>query len=295
MSSSKKEVREHRVGRLNEKIRLVDYCGDAFPILGSKSATKKALADGRIELNSMEADGSEFLEEGDYISLTGSGISEIKVLDMDLPVVYEDEYMLVINKPGGIAVNGNRYKTVENAVANKNIGNKMKDALPRPVACHRIDVPTKGLVVLAKTKASLINIGKAFEEERIKKEYTAIVHGKTSRIGSISHRIEGKKALTKFKRLRCVPSRNYENLSMLLVRPFTGRTHQIRIHLDLEGHLIVGDKEYQRGRKTVLGKGLYLCATKLEMRHPINNGLLQLEVELPARFHRLLDREESRF
>ena len=78
-------------------------------------------------------------------------------------------------------------------------------------------------------------------------------------------------------------------------RLITGRTHQLRIHLNSIGHLIVGDKQYAGEQKTILGKGLFLCACRLSLTHPITNERLTLTIDPPPRFLKLLDREEARF
>ena len=187
-----------------------------------------------------------------------------------------DDHIMVVHKPGGIATNGNRYKTVENALADANKGLNLVDALPRPVAVHRIDVPTKGLLVLARTKTALIQMGRDFEEGKVEKEYVAVVHGKIEKEGEVNTHVAGKRAITSYIRLDFSPSRVYGHLSLVRLIPHTGRTHQLRQHMDSIGHLIVGDKEYQRDRKTVLGKGLFLCARALDFSHPVTGTRCQI-------------------
>lgn len=295
MSKTKHQRWKHQVKQVRANTRIVDYCGKAFTILGSKSATKKAISAGRIFLNGNKATTANFVKVGDVIEVKGSGVSKLKKLHIDIPIVYEDDYMIVVNKPGGIAVNGNRYKTVENGVAALAKISSQNDALPRPVAVHRIDVPTKGLVLLAKTKTALIKLGKAFQNNQIQKTYFAVVHGKPPMKGRIDEAIGGKKSITEFKTVQLVQSRVYRNLALLELHPITGRTHQLRIHLNHQGHLIVGDKEYANNKKTILGKGLFLCACRLEFKHPISGKDLTLEIKPPARFRKLLEREKGRF
>ena len=202
---------------------------------------------------------------------------------------------MIINKPGGIAVNGNRFKTVENAVADLNKNNKQPDALPRPVAVHRIDVPTKGMVILAKTKKALINMSRLFQENKVSKKYMAVVHGQPQSKGQINQPIGGKKSTTNFETKRVVPSRFYKHLSLVELSPITGRTHQLRIHMKNLGHLILGDKEYAKKEKTLLGKGLFLCACGLKFPHPITDKTMDFNIQVPRRFVRTMDREEQRF
>ena len=290
-----KSGNKHKVPFTKRRIRISDYCGTVFSVLGSKSATKKALAKNNILLNGRIAKTSDFIKSGDIIELKQSNTRAIKKLDVDVDIVYEDDYIVIVNKPGGIAVNGNRYKTVENAVANLNQNNQQPDALPRPVAVHRIDVPTKGMVILAKTKKALINMSRHFQEGNVDKKYLAVVHGKVKPNGQIDQPIDGKKSITNFETKRVVPSRVYKDISLVELSPVTGRTHQLRIHMKDLGHLILGDKEYARNEKTLLGKGLFLCACGLNFPHPITNKQMEFKIPPPARFEKLMDREEQRF
>ncbi len=282
MAKKAKKHYTHRVTESLSPIRISDYCGPVFPILGSKSAVKKAIAAGRLFLNGKVAKTADFVRQGDLIELQGSGIREVKKYDLDLEIVHEDDDLVVVNKPGGIAVNGNRYKTVENALVGAVQVGKQIDALPRPVAVHRIDVPTKGLVILAKTKTALTELGKAFQANEVKKEYVAVVHGQIPPDGRIEQAIDGKAATTEYERLEVAPSRNFHFLSMVRLMPITGRTHQLRIHLREAGHLIVGDKAYAQGQKTILGKGLFLSSCRLQFVHPKTAKIMDLQIDPPA-------------
>lgn len=286
---------KHKVKGLRQSTRIVDYCGKAFEMLGSKSATKKAIDDGRITLNGQRAYDGDFLAEGDIIILTGSGVKKAKSFAIEMDIVYEDDFVLIVNKPAGIAVNGNRYKTVENAVVGIAKKSERRDALPRPIAVHRLDVPTKGLVLLAKTKSALIKLGRLFQEGKVQKEYMAIVHGKPTAKGIINKKVEGKDSESHFETIRTVDSRVFEHLSLVKFKPITGRTHQLRIHSKHIGHLIVGDRLYADGQKTILGKGLFLCASKIAFNHPDTFKMKEVSIPMPNRFKKLLDREERRF
>ncbi len=286
---------EHTVSGLDLAIRLVDYIGSAFELLGSKSAAKKALTGGRVQLNGKRAYASDFIENGDRLTLTGDGMSKAKAYDMEMPIVHEDDHLIIVNKPAGIAVNGNRYKTVENALVGVARKSNLRDALHRPVATHRLDVPTRGLVMLAKNKSSLIKIGRQFQEGNIHKEYHAVVHGKVKEKGIIKIPIESKHATSEYERVEVVPSRVFKNLSLVKLMPITGRTHQLRIHMQAEGHLILGDKEYANGQKTILGKGLFLCSTQLVFNHPDTFKRTKISIEIPSKFLKVLQREKSRF
>lgn len=286
-----------KVKNIPGDIRLTDYCAKHFPILGSRSAAKKAINGGNVFVNNRRSFETDLVSNGDVIVLKKPKRRNVKIenIPIDVDIIFQDEYLVVANKPAGIAVNGNRNKTLENIIAK--IANRSfeEDALDQPVAAHRIDVPTKGLVILAKTKSALISINKAFQNNQVQKAYIAVVHGDLSGEGRIETPIDGKSAITEYKSLSVVPSKVFGHLTMLRLALITGRTHQLRIHLKEKRHLIVGDKQYAGPQRTILGKGLFLCSCELSLKHPKTNKQLKFEIEPPNRFSRLLEREGNRF
>jgi len=295
MAKKTKKGWSHKVKSVSSNTRIVDYAGQIFPTLGSKSAAKKAISAGLIYINQRAAKTGDYVVAGDLLEIRGSSIKKVKKYDIDLPVVYQDNFLIIINKPGGIAVNGNRFKTVENALANINLKNREPDALPRPVAVHRIDLPTCGLVMLAKTKTALIKMGKAFQQNKVNKTYHALAHGEVPQKGTINTDIDGKKALTKFERLKFIPSRVFGKMSYVSLKPVTGRTHQLRKHLLSIGSPIAGDKMYAKDIKTIHGKGLFLCSCRMEFTHPVSGKRIVAEVDFPKKFQRIMGREANRF
>ena len=301
MSKNKKNPNQLRVKALSKKQNIVNYCADNLPILGSKTAVQKAIQQRKLFLNKKLASINDFVKNGDFVRFQNTDNQSIKSkkkkpkFDFELPIVYEDDCLIIVNKPAGIAVNGTRNKTVENAVIGLYKKSKEPDALPTPVATHRLDVPTKGLVMLAKTKTALIRINKAFQTGKVDKVYYAVVHGKTPEKGRIEEPIDGKKSITEFERIQVAPSRVFKHFSLVKLKPITGRTHQLRIHVKNLGHLIVGDKLYAKGQKTILGKGLFLCACELSFEHPVRGERIELKIPPPSRFERLLKKEKERF
>jgi len=295
MAKNDRQTWTHRVTETPKLLNIAAYCARRFQILGSKSATRKAISAGRLLLNGRPARSTDRVRNGDLLELRGVGLSKAKDYDAELDIVYEDDWLVIVNKPGGIAVNGNRKKTVENALAGSVAAGSRRDALPRPVAVHRIDVPTKGLVMLAKTKTALIGLSRAFQGNQVEKEYQAVVHGRPPRHGRIEAPVQNKEAITEYETLETAPSRVFGHLSLLRLHPVTGRTHQLRIHLRDAGHLILGDKAYAKGQRTLLGKGLFLCACKLAFAHPESGEPVVVEIEPPGRFGRTLQRERERY
>ena len=292
--NSIKKASKYHVTASDIRLSLTALTQRVFPALGSSNAVRRALTVGRVLVNQRPAPLHYQLRIGDVLTLRPAK-SQRKKVTIPVTIIYEDDYLLVANKPAGIAVNGNRNKTLENALSDTVSTSGLPDALPGPVAAHRLDVPTKGLVLLAKTKTALVGLNRAFQQNNISKTYYAIVHGQPNEDGRIDSPVAGKSALTHFKKLKSVSSRVFGHLSLLELQPVTGRTHQLRIHLQQIGHLIVGDKQYAAEQKTILGKGLFLFAGRLVFTHPISEKPLDFQLELPARFRKLLDREAARF
>lgn len=144
MAKSNKQA--HRIKSVPPHTRLTDYAAKAFPILGSRTAVKKAIAAGTLLLNDALTEEGALVKKGDVLILKIKAAKKPKIT-IDLPIIFEDDHLMVINKPAGIAVNGNRNKTVENALIGVAKKSHQVDALPNPVAVHRIDVPDRKSVV----------------------------------------------------------------------------------------------------------------------------------------------------
>ena len=218
-----------------------------------------------------------------------------KVFQLQLEVVYEDECMAIIIKPAGITVSGNYYKTIQNALLFNLQPSQEKDALlcPRPV--HRLDNPTSGLLLIAKTKQAQIHLSRQFENKTIQKRYRAIIVGTIPENGIFEEAIEEKSAKTSFQRLSKTPSLRNEYLSLVDLFPQTGRTHQLRIHLSKAGFPIVGDKIYGVPGEVFKEKGLFLAAVEISFRHPISQELMTIKMDMPAKFTSFLNRELRRW
>jgi|SRR3989344_1236156 len=212
---------------------------------------------------------------------------------MEIPILFEDDWLVVINKPPGLVVNraqSVKEKTVEDwARLRQGFGGQ---ALDRGGIVHRIDKETSGILLIAKTPEAFSDLQRQFKERLVKKTYLALVHGNLvppegeirapvgrlpwnpKRFGIVP---EGKDAVTKYKVVR-------DNLVELY--PETGRTHQIRVHLKYINHPIIGDYLYA-GRKTarddrILFKRVMLHAWKISFVHPKNNKVISLEAPIPG-------------
>lgn len=278
-------------------LKLGDYLIRHVPFLASKASVKKALSRGDIKLNGEAPGYFTEINEGDNIRITREQRRAPKpaVDSGDIPIVFQDEHMVVVDKPGGIAVNGNRHKTVENVIQHVVGPSSVSDALPYARPVHRLDVPTAGLVILARSRAFQIGIGQALEDKKITKKYIAVVHGHLTGEGEINKPLEGKPCTSKFRVIRSVPSVNFGRLTMIELEPVTGRTHQLRKHMQMIGHPIAGDKMYNRKEYVLQNKGMLLASVYLSFQHPVTGQPVEISIKAPRKFERVLDREERFF
>ena len=195
--------------------------------------------------------------------------TEIKPYKMNLDIVYDDDDLIVINKPPGVVVHpgaGNYDKTIVNGLLfhykNKlsGVGGKL-----RPGIVHRIDKDTSGLIVVAKNDNTHINLSEQFSKHTIKRTYEALVWGSLKpRNGKINEKIsrsfknrqlmtvkkeKGKRAVTNYKTLKTFQNTNLPKISLIECKLETGRTHQIRVHMNFKGNPILGDKSYGKSKK----------------------------------------------
>jgi 23S rRNA pseudouridine1911/1915/1917 synthase len=206
-------------------------------------------------------------------------------------VIYDDASLLVINKPSGWTVNSaettKNQDTIEDLLPASD--------LPRRGIVHRLDKDTSGLLLVAKDSQSLTDLQRQFKERRVKKTYQTLVHGRVEpAAGTVRlpvarqtynrHRfgvsIDGKPALTEYETIGIYPG-----YTLLLVRPKTGRTHQIRVHFKHLGHPVVSDPIYG-GKKALKGDfswcpRLFLHSYQIEFAHPKTHKTINLTVPLP--------------
>ena len=236
----------------------------------SRSAIQKQIDAGRVKINGAAATKTGVrLNLGDQIQMPLAGPPRRKLIASDLPlnILYEDDEMMVINKPAGIVVHpdstGHQDNTIANAIVSHLKIDKPEDEL-RPGIVHRLDKDTSGALVVAKTPESLRKLSGLFQKRKVHKTYWALVkdYPKTTS-GKISAPIQrdskrrqqmamhkqGKAAVTTFEIIE-----NYGWCCLLKVNIETGRTHQIRLHLAGIGHPVLGDATY--GNKDVNKRAL---------------------------------------
>ena len=284
---------EHTVGDLSQPVRLQDH--DPFPVqLPSRASLRKAIKRGDVYVNEAVGKTGTFLQPGDVLRLYEPSGKLPKALPLELPTHYRDDHLWIIEKPPGLPVSGNTYRTVQNALMYQYQPPAVPGALRVPRPQHRLDADTRGLLIVARTALAQQRVGQAFQEGKIKKTYHAVAHGACPVAMDIRLPLEGRAARTEVARLQTAPSKLYGAVSLLKIRLHTGRTHQIRKHHAALGHPLLGDRLYAPAAGTARGKGLHLAATRLVFVHPVSGEALDIALPVPERFLKRMEREQMR-
>jgi len=266
--------------------------------LGSRSQAQRLIADGRVLVDGAQARKGVRVRGGETIAVAEEPAEVVAdatptptAAAAEFAVAYEDEHLLVIDKPAGVVVHparGHREGTLAQALAGRAAGGE--DAW-RAGIVHRLDRDTSGLLVVAKRDVVHRILKAALAAREIRREYLALVEGRPpSRSGTIEapigrdrrHRTRmstdgdaPKPAITHFEIERSLPQ-----ATLLRVRLQTGRTHQIRVHLQAIGHPVCGDKDYGHEGLYDL-KRQFLHATRLAFAHPVTGAEIDVESPLP--------------
>ncbi len=238
----------------------------------SRTRLQSLILEGQVKLNdTIISNSSKKIKEEDKIKVNFPAPKEtyIKPNNIPLNILYEDEDVIVINKSPGVVIHpgaGNYEKTIVNGLLFKykdklsSIGGKL-----RPGIVHRIDKDTSGAIVVAKNDISHINLSKQFSNHTVKRIYEVLVWGSLKPqngkiIGKIARseknrqlmtvkRDKGKNAITNYKTIKIFQNSNLPKISLLECRLETGRTHQIRVHMNFKGNPVIGDKSYGKNKK----------------------------------------------
>jgi 23S rRNA pseudouridine1911/1915/1917 synthase len=282
-------------------VRLDRYLADRLPE-HSRSRLQRAIEEGEVLVNGRPAKPSHKLEAGDIVTcakLRETPPDEnLTPEDIPLDIVYEDEFMMVINKPAGMVVHpaaGNRQGTLVNALLGR--GGALSEAAGsfRPGIVHRLDKDTAGLMLVAKTDATHAKLARMIQERKVSRKYECIVVGSPQQdrfrvdapIGrhpndrkKMAIVADGRSATTDFE----VTERLIGH-AVLIATLHTGRTHQVRVHLASIGLPFLGDKVYgtKKADNRSVGSldGQALRAFRLDLEHPITGHSLSLTADRP--------------
>lgn len=269
--------------------RLSDYAQGLFAELSSRKGVRKAIERGELRVNGAPSRTGYWVQPGDVLTWQPGLRPLPKVFPLDLPVVHQDHHLAVIDKPAGLPVSGNRYRTVRHALPHNLPVSPAPGALPHPLPVHRLDAQTSGLLLVARTQPALVALGELFAQRQVHKTYHALVHGRLPAEGRFEAPLDELTCLTTYRRLKEVETQPGEWLTWVELHPHTGRTHQLRRHLAGVGCPILGDQLYAPGR-TVQHKGLFLAAVRLRLTHPITQQEVSVGLPTPHKLLRRLQR-----
>lgn len=270
----------------------------------SRVTIQRLISEEKVLVNGKKTKASYKVQENDKITLEEDEPKEVSIKAQEIPIeiIYEDNDIIVVNKPKGMVVhpaNGNPDGTLVNAImaickgSLSGIGGEI-----RPGIVHRLDKDTSGILIVAKNDKAHINLSEQIKNHEVQKTYIALVKGivkeneatinmpigrSTKDRKKMAVNKNGKNAITHFKVLK-----TYKNYTLLEVRIETGRTHQIRVHLTQIGYPIVGDTTYSNGKNEWGVQGQCLHAKSLKFKHPITGKEMYLEAELPEYFQEIL-------
>ena len=308
---------------LEKKIRLDKFLTKNLKSL-SRSQIKKIIVSKNIKINKKQImASSEKIKENDLIevNMPEKKTNYIKPKKINLDIIYEDEDIIVINKNSGLIVHpgaGNKDETLVNGLLylyKNNLSNLNGEF--RPGIVHRIDKDTSGIIVVAKNNHAHALLSEQFSKHTISRKYVALVWGvirplngkistlisrskKNRQLMSVSDRL-GKKAVTNYKTIKTFSSKEIPKISLVECILETGRTHQIRVHLEYKGNPLVGDKKY--GKKKTKFKKINkkfnemlssfsrqaLHAKSLGFIHPTKKKFVNFDSKLPNDFRKMLD------
>ena len=278
-------------------------------ILSNKSRTNilKMIENGDILVNDMKQKASYKIKDGDIVTINDVEIKPLGIEkeNLNLDIVYEDDDVLVVNKPKGMVVHpgaGNNTGTLVNGLLYEVDDLAGINGVERPGIVHRIDKDTTGLLMVAKNDEASLALTEQLSKHECKRTYVALVYGeiKENR-GVINAPIarspidrqkqavvkNGREAITHFTVLK-----RYKGFTLIECKLETGRTHQIRVHMEYIGHPLVGDKKYGR-RKIIGNQGQFLHAKTLGFIQPKTKKYLEFDSKLPKYFTDFLETLEE--
>ena len=275
----------------------------------SRAQVQRLIKSGDVTVNGQPSKAAYRAAPGDQIRVILPDEPEAAVLPEPIPldVVYEDDSLLLVNKPAGMVVHpayGHASGTLVNAVLAHcprvaNVG-----GLERSGIVHRLDKDTSGLIIIAKDDATRAALQRQFKRRGVTKIYLALVEGQiTPREGVIDAPVgrnkqqrkkmavvrQGREARTTYRAIETFPDH-----TLLEVQPHTGRTHQVRVHLAWLGYPVVGDAVYGRRRQRLLRDRHFLHAARLCFTHPATGEGMTLEAPLPPKLGAILRRIRPR-
>jgi len=295
------EEKKIKVEKKDQGKRIDKYLAAEFDDL-SRAFIQKLIAEGKITVNGNLVDKSYRIDVGELLKIiVEAKESEIKAVEMELDIVYEDQDIIVINKNADRVVHpapGHYNDTIVNAMLAHVDNLSAINGVKRPGIVHRLDKDTSGLLIVAKNDKSHKNLAQQFKKRSVEKYYYALIEGNlvyekgkidapigrdpNNRKKMAVRKHHSKNAVSRFKIIE-----EFKNHTLVEVKIETGRTHQIRVHFSYLDYPVVGDKKY--GSKDELGaKRQLLHAKRLIITHPRTGEKMDFEAELKSDFKAIL-------
>jgi len=272
----------------------------------ARSQIQKIIEEKKARINGFARKSSYRLKQGEIVEIEYKTSEPERIQSEKIPVnvVYSDSFIVVIDKPTGMVVHpgaGNRKHTLVNALLYKFPEIKEVGPEERPGIVHRLDKETSGLIVVARNKKSYRELQWQFRLREVEKLYLGLIWGKMSKKeGTISwpigrhikhgERISVKTKKPKAAETRFIVKKEYKEFTFLEIRPVTGRTHQIRVHLAASGHPLLGDMRYGRKKPVIECTRLFLHASCLSFIHPDTGKRVKFFSPLPRDLNSILDK-----
>ena len=288
----------------NEGIRLDKYLMEKIDV--SRSKIQKLIDNGNILVNGKPSKVSYTVKIDDNIEIISldDEVFDIEAENIELDIVYEDEYLLVVNKPSGMVVhpgNANYNHTLVNALmyhCNENLSTV--NGSVRPGIVHRIDADTSGLLLVAKNDMVHNDLAKQISEKSVVRKYVCLVHGVISEDTATIDAPIGRDKNNRKK--MCVTGDNskdavtnirvlerYSDSTLIECILETGRTHQIRVHMEYINHRVVNDPVYGYNKLDDKDFGQMLHAKEIGFVHPVTHEFMDFKVEPPIKFWEILE------
>lgn len=284
-------------------MRLDQAINKKFPDI-SRNTAQEMIKNGEITIGNSTVKSSQKLKTNDTVVINfrkDDLETDIQATEMNFPIVYEDNDIIVINKPFGLVVHpgaGQEKETVVSALLSHTTLSPI-GAPDRPGIVHRLDKETSGIMVLAKNKEAHKNLAEQFASHDLEKEYIALIQGHiVNKKGRIQVAIErdpihrqrmkatsadnGKMAISIFEVMEYL-----KNSTLVKVQILTGRTHQIRVHMAFTGHPLLGDTTY--GGRKFGNSEHFLHSSKLTITHPTTGKTMTFQADIPQRFKEVIE------